>query len=265
MSQPPDLAEFLHRIGRQIANHRRKLGWTQETLAATLGISVKNVQRLESGKPDLRSSSLWKLAQAFGISVDMLLAPELPEPAPNTGRQRGPLVGLAQVGWTLVRTPMPGAVPVVDLSLRASALTNSRTDLLPRQVGWAQAANCPLLAEGSFIARVSGLSMAPEVPDGAWCLFRRPVTEVRLRATVLARAAGDDDSGAAFVLKRLTSAEETPTGMRLTLRSTASGHGDLTVITQDLAEVLVADMVRVLGPIQPTGLPAKGAIVDAEV
>ena len=265
MSQPPELSEFLHRVGRQIASHRRKLGWTQETLAAALGISVKNVQRLESGKPDLRSSSLWKLAQAFGIPVDMLLAPELPEQAPNPGRQRGPLAGLAQLGWTLVRTLMPGAVPVVDLSLRASALTSSRIDLLPRQVGWAMAERGPMLVEGGFIARISGSSMAPEVPDGAWCLFRRPVTEVRLRATVLARAAGDDDAGAAFVLKRLTSAEETPVGLRLTLRSTASGHGDLTLITQDLAEVLIADLVRVLGPIEPTGLPAKGAIVSPEV
>lgn len=248
MSQPPDLAEFLQRIGRHIAAQRRRLGWTQETLAAALGISVKNAQRLESGKPDLRASSLWKVAQVLGISVEELLVPAPPPPTPPPQRQRGPLAGLTQLGWILVRAPQSGALPVLDLSLQASRPSSSRMDLLPRQVGWALADHGPSMPEGSFLARVCGPSMAPEVPDGAWCLFRRPVQEVRLRATVLARAAGDADSGATFVLKRLSSAEETPEGLRLTLRSTAPGHADLAVVARDPAEVLLAELVRVLRP-----------------
>lgn len=248
MPQPPEQAEFLKRIGRHIAAQRRRLGWTQETLAAALGISVKNAQRLESGKPDLRASSLWKLAQVFEIPVEELLAPAPPPPTPPPQRQRGPLAGLAQLGWTLVRGPQPDAVPVLDLSLRASRPTAARLDLLPRQVGWAITDQGPPQVEGCFIARVCGPSMAPEVPDGAWCLFRRPVVEIRLRATVLARAAGDGESGAAFVLKRLSSAEETPAGLRLTLRSSAHGHSDFAVVAQDPSEVLVAELVRVLMP-----------------
>ena len=248
MSHPPELTAFLHRIGRNIAAQRHQLGWTQEALAGALGISIKNAQRLESGKPDLRASSLLKLANILGVSVVQLVDNALPAESPPAPRTSGPLAGLARLGWTLFRSQQPGAIPVLDLGLRASVPQGQRVDTLPRQVGWARGPGATPQPDGYFLAKVQGASMAPEIPSGAWCLFQRPVSDVRLRAIVLARPLGDDDSGGAYLLKRLAGAEETLDGVIITLRSTAPGHIDIVVTVERPEEVLLAELVRVLEP-----------------
>ena len=93
--------------------------------------------------------------------------------------------------------------------------------------------------------------MQPLIPNGAWCLFVQPVQEVRLGATVLVRAAGDDTTGGAFVVKRIAAAQETPKGLQLTLRSLAVGHPDLTVTATRHEQVLLAEFVRVVASPRP--------------
>lgn len=41
------------------------------------------------------------------------------------------------------------------------------------------------LRSGMFVAKVVGNSMEPTIPDGAYCLFTRPVTGTRQGRTVL--------------------------------------------------------------------------------
>ena len=58
---------------------RKKHGLTQEGFSELSGISYKYYQQIEIGrKPDLRFSTLERLAKAYGIEVHRLLGPELP-------------------------------------------------------------------------------------------------------------------------------------------------------------------------------------------
>ena len=52
---------------------------TQEQFAERAGISYKYYQQIETGrKPDLRLSTLERLAKAHGLEVYQLLSPRLP-------------------------------------------------------------------------------------------------------------------------------------------------------------------------------------------
>jgi transcriptional regulator with XRE-family HTH domain len=53
---------------------------TQEAFAELAGISYKYYQQVETGrKPDLRLSTLERLAHAYGVEVYELLAPAVPK------------------------------------------------------------------------------------------------------------------------------------------------------------------------------------------
>ena len=58
--------------------------------------------------------------------------------------------------------------------------------------------------EGSFIAQVAGRSMEPDIPDGAWCLFRAPVVDAPEGRVVLVqhRDLTDPETGGAYAVKR---------------------------------------------------------------
>ena len=68
--QPRILPTLLKRL-KQL---RKQKGLTQEQVAEKSGFSVKYYQMLESGKrPDMRLSTIERLATAFGISPADLL------------------------------------------------------------------------------------------------------------------------------------------------------------------------------------------------
>jgi len=55
-------------------------GLTQEGFAELSGITYKYYQQIEAGrKPELRLSTLERLAKAYGIEVYQLLSPEQPK------------------------------------------------------------------------------------------------------------------------------------------------------------------------------------------
>jgi len=71
----PTLTRLLNRLKQLRQAHRL----TQEAFAERAGISYKYYQQVEAGrKPDLRLSTLERLAAAYGIEVHELLAPALP-------------------------------------------------------------------------------------------------------------------------------------------------------------------------------------------
>jgi transcriptional regulator with XRE-family HTH domain len=64
---------------------RQAHGLTQEAFAELAGLSYKYYQQIEAGrKPDLRLSTLERLAKAYGIEVHELLAPALPKKRAKT-------------------------------------------------------------------------------------------------------------------------------------------------------------------------------------
>ena len=67
------------------------------------------------------------------------------------------------------------------------------------------------LSEGMFIAQVVGKSMEPVIPDGAYCLFRAPVTGTRQGKTVLVqlRDSIDPETGQRYTVKRYRSEKAT--------------------------------------------------------
>jgi transcriptional regulator with XRE-family HTH domain len=58
---------------------RKLAGFTQEQFAESAGISYKWYQGIETGRrSDLRLSTMERIADAYGIGVHQLLAPEMP-------------------------------------------------------------------------------------------------------------------------------------------------------------------------------------------
>ncbi len=245
----PD-TELLHRIGRAIAQARMARGWTQDTLAHALGISVKNAQRLESGKHDLRLTTVAHAAAALAVPLATLLGGEDHPPIVETTRSTGPLAGLAATGWQPVRRRDDGTeplIPVVDLRPQAGRL---RPQAAPSRVAWARPPEGRRLhGEGWLLARVRGDSMTPEIPDGAWCLFRQPVTELRVRQRVLVRVADEDPSaGGAWVIKCIGSIEAVAERLRLRLDSNNPNHPPQWLEIGEGAEpAVIAELVEVVG------------------
>ena len=70
----------LKRLLTRLKQLRAAHGLTQEEFAERSGISYKYYQAVEAGrKPDLRLSTLQRLAAAYSIEVWELLAPKLPK------------------------------------------------------------------------------------------------------------------------------------------------------------------------------------------
>ena len=68
---------------------RAKHGLTQEGFAELAGLGYKHYQQIEIGKkPDLRLSTLERIASAYGIEVHQLLAPRMPPSKIRSTRSR---------------------------------------------------------------------------------------------------------------------------------------------------------------------------------
>jgi transcriptional regulator with XRE-family HTH domain len=64
----------MENLGRKIAAHRAKLGWTQQELAERLAISRTAVSHLEAGLSDPGERTVALLAGVFGVEPAELVA-----------------------------------------------------------------------------------------------------------------------------------------------------------------------------------------------
>ena len=62
------------KLSEKIYNCRRKAGWSQEELAARLGVSRQAVSKWETGDAEPELSKLRLLSQVLGVSTDWLLS-----------------------------------------------------------------------------------------------------------------------------------------------------------------------------------------------
>mgnify|MGYP000054954000 CR=1 FL=1 len=60
-------------IGTAIARKRCEKGWSQEYLAARIPITPAKLSRIECGKANARMTTLIRIGQALGVTVDELL------------------------------------------------------------------------------------------------------------------------------------------------------------------------------------------------
>ena len=76
--------------------------------------------------------------------------------------------------------------------------------------GWVVPRTSRQLGEGMFVAQVVGRSMEPRIPDGAWCLFRAPVTGSRQGRIVLVQhlSIQDHETGGSYTVKRYESEKQ---------------------------------------------------------
>jgi transcriptional regulator with XRE-family HTH domain len=60
-------------IGERIRVRRERKEWLQRELAASAGLPVRTIGRIERGQVDVRLSTLSKIAQALSVSLRELL------------------------------------------------------------------------------------------------------------------------------------------------------------------------------------------------
>lgn len=93
-------------LGERITSYRKKKGLSQELLAQQLGVSRQSVSKWERDESMPEAEKLPALAQALGVSLDVLLTgePETPpraaEPYPRRGGSFGRITWLfRRWGW----------------------------------------------------------------------------------------------------------------------------------------------------------------------
>ena len=98
-------------------------------------------------------------------------------------------------------------VPLVPLEVAAGAFGDPQTVEAEGEWEWVEVDTARRLRPGMFVAQVTGRSMEPSVPDGAYALFRSPVEGSRQGKTVLVqlRGAVDPETGARYTIKRYQS------------------------------------------------------------
>jgi SOS-response transcriptional repressor LexA len=106
---------------------------------------------------------------------------------------------------TLLSSPPPAArytthVPVYDLTAAAGFWG---PESVPDEIGWAEVPGVSL-KPGMFVARVTGTSMEPLIPDGSWCLFRPCPAGSREGRIVLVQLGtyGAGENGGRFTVKK---------------------------------------------------------------
>ena len=95
-------------------------------------------------------------------------------------------------------------VPLVPLEVAAGAFGDPQTVVAEGEWDWVEVDTARRLRSGMFVAQITGRSMEPSVPDGAYALFRSPVEGSRQGRTVLVELRGmvDPETGARYTLKR---------------------------------------------------------------
>lgn len=103
--------------------------------------------------------------------------------------------------------PFRTCVPLYTLKAAAGAFGEGRR---VEPDGWVAPRTPRPLSAGMFVAQVVGRSMEPRIPDGAWCLFRSPVTGSRQGRIVLVqhRSIQDADAGGSYTVKLYESEKE---------------------------------------------------------
>jgi len=107
--------------------------------------------------------------------------------------------------FDLLPSPPPASrytthVPVYDLTAAAGFWG---PESVPEEIGWTEVPGVSL-KPGMFVARVTGKSMEPLIPDGSWCLFRPCPAGSREGRIVLVQLGTDGagENGGRFTVKK---------------------------------------------------------------
>jgi transcriptional regulator with XRE-family HTH domain len=70
-----DRLAILRSFAANVRRIRTQRGWSQATLAETLGIAVRSLQAIEAAETDVRTTRLVAIARALRCSVGALVRP----------------------------------------------------------------------------------------------------------------------------------------------------------------------------------------------
>ncbi len=154
-------------------------------------------------------------------------------------------------GWHLFPGPLNSSpppasrhtthVPVYDLTAAAGFWG---PESVPEEIGWTEVPGVAV-KPGMFVARVTGTSMEPLIPDGSWCLFRPCPAGSREGRIVLVQFAslGVGENGGRFTVKKYHS-EKTVTADgwrhdRIQLLPLNPAFGPITLEPEDARELMI--------------------------
>jgi transcriptional regulator with XRE-family HTH domain len=248
-------ADLLHRVATRIASARRARGISQEALAARLGIAVKNLQRIESGRQNLTLATIERICLALDVPPELVLAgtQHAAEGVGHAMPSRPRILDrLAAAGFDVRSASEPGrppsgAVPVT--TLRAAAGRPSASARIVERLGWVVLDRRTAPPPGQFIAEVVGRSMEPRIPHGSLCLFGPPAPPPYGDRILLVAHTSlvDEELGGPYALKRVRLKGRLPSGrIRVVLEST---NRSILPIVLDVGEEdlrVLAELVRVI-------------------
>ncbi|HEY5343297.1 MAG TPA: helix-turn-helix transcriptional regulator [Solirubrobacteraceae bacterium] len=67
------MAGLPQKLGENVRDARKQLGWTQEDLSARTDLAVVQISRIERGKREIRLSTLIRLLDGLDIPPEVLL------------------------------------------------------------------------------------------------------------------------------------------------------------------------------------------------
>ena len=161
-------------------------------------------------------------------------------------------------------TPTPetryvNCVPLIPLTAAAGAFGDPQSMFDESDWDWVDVETRRPLRSGMFVAKVVGHSMEPSIPDGAYCLFARPVTGTRQGRTVLVelRDEIDPETDLRYTVKRYrsekTADEDGWRHVRIVLEPTNHEYSPIVLTTEDEdAVAVVAEFVEALGTDPPS-------------
>jgi SOS-response transcriptional repressor LexA len=140
------------------------------------------------------------------------------------------------------------AIPLVHLDIAAGSFDD---DQLPEPAGWVRPHTSTPLAKGLFVARVRGRSMVPEIPDGAWCLFKHVWTTPPPGSIVVAQRheGADPELGGRYTVKKFRRhVEQASDGERQVTTILEPVNPAFAHIALGPEDRVIAQLVEVLGP-----------------
>lgn len=239
-----DFRTWLREFGKQVAARRHALGWTQAQAAVACGMDFKQYQDIEYGRRPPAARTMFTLGRRLGVGVRGLLPPE-DDGLHVAGARRG-LAVLKALGWEDAGDDVKFGLPVFDLQAAAGPPGDFH---IPRILARLRPPAGSSWSSGDlFIAQVQGQSMVPLVHDGAWCLFRQPVSPPLVGKIVLARHGSTDDAAGAVQLKRVGMlVEDADTGVHVRLDSLNRAISPLHVHVRAQDELqLLGELIAVL-------------------
>lgn len=248
--------DFVRRVAGRLAAARREQGLSQESLAAVLGIAVKNLQRIESGKQNLSLRTIERICSALDVLPESLFQKDAALRTITSGvrpANRRTILQRLQSADFIVRSAtsrgrLPSAaVPVTTLRAAAGHLTSAARAV--ETLGYVSVPRRGSAPEGQFVAEVVGRSMEPRIASGSVCLFqapRPPPYEDRILLVTHA-ALASDELGGPYALKRIGSATLlSPGRTRVVLESINPDFAPITLDVDDDEFRIVAELARVL-------------------